>query len=433
MDTGRHILRHGGTVAYSLLILLVAAALLLCLAGPARGDDYSVAGAGDYGTSSTTADNVFNWRDVPANQQVPIERATFDQSGYQLYDTAGEVIIVPFENDNLDILQFAQTDSDQMYFVNTGDYPVLYVPAGGYLENASVPGALWYPFPESQGSDQPACLAPAPDWDAFCNMGWFPGMCAYGGFECLPSGGEVIVTELPGTCYDIGGAWIWGWNDYRHYYPFHHPVRTGFGNRDFDNWGAKRNPGRTFQGAGGAGGQGFDGGRSFSGGRGAGGSRGFEGGAGAGAGRFEGARPSVATGGRVFRGADPGVAGGVSGYDGGVREYHRTFEGANPDFGGGRAYGGARTFQGARPSYGGGYSRSFGGGGYSRSFGGMQSFSAPRTFDGGGGFSRSFGGGGFSRPSGGGFTRSFGGGGFSRGGGAPAVRSYGGGGGGRRR
>ena len=91
--------------------------------------------------SGASADSVFNWQEVPASQQVPLLRATFDQGGYQLYDTAGETILVPFADQNLYVMKFAPSSTGTLYFENAGGYPVLYVPTGGYIENAGVPGA----------------------------------------------------------------------------------------------------------------------------------------------------------------------------------------------------------------------------------------------------------------------------------------------------
>ena len=54
------------------------------------------------------AAGVYNWTDVPVNQQVPISRAVFDQGGYQLYSPQG-TIVVPFANQNLYVMKFGQS------------------------------------------------------------------------------------------------------------------------------------------------------------------------------------------------------------------------------------------------------------------------------------------------------------------------------------
>ena len=94
-------------------------------------------------------DTTFQWTEVPQNQRVPLTRAVFDQNGYQLFDTAGETVLVPFADNNLYVMKFAPSDDGTLYLVNDGNVPVLYVPQGGYLENATVAGARWYPFPET--------------------------------------------------------------------------------------------------------------------------------------------------------------------------------------------------------------------------------------------------------------------------------------------
>jgi hypothetical protein len=43
-----------------------------------------------YGAPAPAGDSVFEWNEVPEDQQVPIERAVFDRAGYQLYDSVGE-------------------------------------------------------------------------------------------------------------------------------------------------------------------------------------------------------------------------------------------------------------------------------------------------------------------------------------------------------
>jgi hypothetical protein len=47
---------------------------------------------------SAGADSVFHWQEVPQGQEVPLTHAAFDQGGYQLYDTQGETIIIPFNS-----------------------------------------------------------------------------------------------------------------------------------------------------------------------------------------------------------------------------------------------------------------------------------------------------------------------------------------------
>ncbi len=182
----------------------------------------SVSQAADDYSGDASRDSVFNWAEVPQNQQVPIRRAVFDQGGYQLYDSAGETIVVPFANQNLYVMKFALSNNGDTYFVNTGDAPVLYLPQGGSLENASVPGARWYPFPRDFHPAQPVFLGIAPSYPEFIDMGWYPDMYAYGGYyghRAFVSGGIFLPTI--GLEFVIGGRSYDGWRPYHHYYDYH--------------------------------------------------------------------------------------------------------------------------------------------------------------------------------------------------------------------
>ena len=99
---------------------------------------------------------------------MPLTRAVFDQNGYQLFDTVGETILVPFTNNNLYVMKFAPSPDGTLYLVNQGDVPVLYVPAGGYLENAAVAGARWYPFPDEFRPAQPVFLGRGAELERVC-------------------------------------------------------------------------------------------------------------------------------------------------------------------------------------------------------------------------------------------------------------------------
>ena len=81
-------------------------------------------------TGDAVPDSTFQWTEVPQNQKVPLTRAVFDQNGYQLFDTAGETVLVPFTNNNLYVMKFAPSDDGTLYLINQGDTPVLYVPVG---------------------------------------------------------------------------------------------------------------------------------------------------------------------------------------------------------------------------------------------------------------------------------------------------------------
>jgi len=194
-------------------------------------------------TQSTTpadvsADNVFNWSEVPQNQQVPITRGVFDQGGYQLFDTAGETIVIPFTNDNLYVMKFAVSDTGSMYFINTGGAPILYVPENGYLENEAVPGAKWYPFTPDFQPATPVFLGCAPSWPVFVSIGWYPNMCTYGGYWCNgPAFSVGAVCPTVGLFIQFGGERFTGWAPYQTYCGFHPaPYTIHIVNRNVYTW-----------------------------------------------------------------------------------------------------------------------------------------------------------------------------------------------------
>jgi len=149
-----------------------------------------------------------------------------------------------------------------MYFVNTGEYPLLYIPDGGYLENATVPGARWYPFPRNYDPPSPVFIGMAPTWDAYIAMGWYPGMCCWGGYWCHApywAGGAYVAT--PGLVFWIGGHPWYGWWGYWGYYHEHPGWRhTAFFRNGSYGWGAHPSLARPpFRGAGGGVASGFHG------------------------------------------------------------------------------------------------------------------------------------------------------------------------------
>ena len=194
--------------------------------------------------ASAGADSVFQWAEVPQNQEVPLTRAVFDQSGYQLYDTAGETIVIPFTNNNLYVMKFAPSTDGTTYFVNTGDAPVLYIPQGGFLENAAVPGARWYPFSADFQPAEPVYLGVAPNWNDFVSIGWAPDLVIRGGYWGHNSfiAGGVFLPSV-GVTFAFGGHSYNGWAPY-HNYIVGHPGYVHFD--DARAFG----PGRVFRGAG---------------------------------------------------------------------------------------------------------------------------------------------------------------------------------------
>lgn len=176
------------------------------------------AGMPAQGAPQSGTNNVWSWQDVPQNQNIPITRAVFDQGGYQLYATSGETITVPFANQNMYVMKFGKT-SGQMYFVNEAGAPTLYVPNGGYLENAAAQGAHWYPFPNNFAYTRPVYMGLAPTWGDYVAMGWYPGMMYYGGYWGYnPWRVGLSYSPMPGLYVNIGGHPYYGWNSYHTYY-----------------------------------------------------------------------------------------------------------------------------------------------------------------------------------------------------------------------
>jgi hypothetical protein len=192
------------------------------------------------------SDSVFNWREVPAYQEVPLTRATFDEGGYQLYDTVGETVVVPFTNHDLYVMKFARSHNGTMYFVNTGTTPVLYVPQGGYLENATDPSARWYPFSPRFHPATPVYIGIAPSWHAFIGMGWYPDMEYYGGYwSDRPVIYAGIFIGMIGLAIFIGDDHCDGWWPYYHYCAYHRPpYRVAYWNRDVYRWAGRPAIGR---------------------------------------------------------------------------------------------------------------------------------------------------------------------------------------------
>ena len=198
------------------------------------------------------SDSVFLWSEVPTGQEVNITRAVFDRGGYQLYDDIGETIVVPFNNNNLYVMKFAVSDNGHMYFVDDNGTPILFVPRTGYLENATVNGARWYPFTQDFHPAEPVFLGVAPSWNSFVTMGWYPDMYYRGGYWChdaYVSGG--IFEPSFGLEIVIGDNRFRGWTPYHNFY-FDHPApyRVGWYNSDRYQWAARPHGDRQFSGGG---------------------------------------------------------------------------------------------------------------------------------------------------------------------------------------
>ena len=331
------------------------------------------------GQAMTAPTQAYNWIEVPVGQQVQIERAVFDQGGYQLYSPQG-TIVVPFAHQNLYVMKFGQSGSGGAYFVNNGQYPTLFLPPGGSLENAAQPGARWYPFPQNYAYSQPVYVGLAPSWGAFSGMGWYPGMAYYGGYWGYHP--YSMFGPMVGLHFLIGGSPYYGWNSYHSYYAGHPygyaPMRVV--NRTVYNQAART----SFNGGGGFGRRPFgSAGTSF------------------------GSRPTGSFGGRSFGGCGSRPTGSFgsshpSGFGSNAPRTTGGSFGSGPSGYGGSFGAGRRSFPvssapAPRPSFGGG---SFGGGSFGGSHPSYGGFSGGRSSFGGGSFGggrSSFGGGGFGR------------------------------------
>lgn len=187
------------------------------------------------GMAPQGAGGVYNWQDVPANQQVGITRAQFDQGGYQLVTDTGDTIIVPFANQNLYVMRFGRSNG-QTYFVNEGNAPTLYLAQGFGLANAASQGgqgAMWYPLPTNFNYERPVYVGIAPSWNDYIGMGWYPGMSVYGGMYGYNPYHPIW---MPGFYMNIGGSPYYGWGGYHTYYTSHTGYyRTSYVNRNYYN------------------------------------------------------------------------------------------------------------------------------------------------------------------------------------------------------
>jgi hypothetical protein len=163
--------------------------------------------------------DVFDWRETPRNQPIPIVRAVFDSNGYLLTDENGQMISVPFSG-NLYAMQFGKTNS-AMYFVNEGNnIPTLYLPDNGFLENAAVANGRWFPFPQRYFYTRPVYMGLAPSWDAYCGMGWFPGMTVFGGYwGNQPWRSGIVYSPMSCLTISVGNRFWNNWDDYCGFWP----------------------------------------------------------------------------------------------------------------------------------------------------------------------------------------------------------------------
>ena len=163
------------------------------------------------------APEVFGWHDVPEGQVIPVQKSTIDQSGYRIQDTTGETIEVPFVNDDLDAMKFGKSTSGFSYFVNKGEYPVLYLAPGATIESTAAPGARWNPIPSVYPYEEPIYVKMAPDYQSYLGMGWYPNMLVTGGMWGRAPG----LPYYPWTAgygFYVDRVYYTSWTAYRSYY-----------------------------------------------------------------------------------------------------------------------------------------------------------------------------------------------------------------------
>ena len=228
------------------LVVLICIASLFIAASRGFGDEPAslappVANNGgcDGTTPAATSSSVFNWHEVPVNRDVPIERAAFDKGGYQLTDSLGETIVVPFHNNNLYVMKFAQSPDGTTYFVNTGSTPILYLPESGYLANTSDPGGIWHPFTAQWHPQTPVFVGIAPSWNDYAAMQWYPSMVSYGGYwRDRPFLSIGATFPALGLFFSIGGQSYPGWGQYESYYGSHPSIYpVAIVNQNLYRWG----------------------------------------------------------------------------------------------------------------------------------------------------------------------------------------------------
>jgi len=176
------------------------------------------------GTTAPTAEqsnnvsNIYDWTAVPQGQNIPITNAIIDEGGYQLSESNGDTIVVPFADQNLYAMKFAVSSTGSTYFVKSDSAPTLYLPKDGYIDNVTVAGTRWYPFTDAFQPSDPVYEGIAPSWSEFILMGWYSGMNFYGGYSGQTSftdGGKFApVSDL---YVSIGGHQYQGWGPYRDY------------------------------------------------------------------------------------------------------------------------------------------------------------------------------------------------------------------------
>jgi hypothetical protein len=192
--------------------------------------------------------NLFNWREVPQNETIPVQSASFDDDGYQVLDADGETILVPYAGDNIYTLMFGVSNTGSMYLVSFGDHPVLYLPPDGYLANATVPDARWYPFADDRPT-RPVYLSVAPSRQDYDRMLWYHSMQVHGGYAW--HGQHSPPAPTAHLSFNIGALHIGAWTGFQQYSDQHSAgAPTGESHPEYYQWANQPHPSRSFQGSG---------------------------------------------------------------------------------------------------------------------------------------------------------------------------------------
>jgi hypothetical protein len=156
---------------------------------------------------------------LPATQAVVLDRAGFDLNGYRFVAQDGRRMDVPFKK-NLNAVRFARAADGKMALVRADASPILYLAPGDLLHNDAVVGSLWQPLPPESVATQALYVRPAPDWEQFLAMRWYPNMTVVGGLTRSEARQDTF-TWLPGSHIQIGGVLYPGYAAYRAYADSH--------------------------------------------------------------------------------------------------------------------------------------------------------------------------------------------------------------------
>jgi len=143
-----------------------------------------------------------NRKSRPQEAPVLLERAGFDLNGYQFVTQSGQRVAVPFRK-SLNAVRFARAADGRMALAASAAPPILYLAPADALVNDAIQGSRWQPLPPGVSPPQPLYIHPAPDWEQFLSMRWYPNMTVVGGLAGTDSTSSSF-TWLPGSHVQIG-------------------------------------------------------------------------------------------------------------------------------------------------------------------------------------------------------------------------------------